>query len=120
MYFIPVDKDFQVYQQRISIYILISFLVFGVSWFFYIASLYSVSQYGNLIRSAYDLFHLDLLKILRLDDLPPDELPQNTEEEREIWKRVFEFITIGEVNGPLIFDYEKPKLQKNTDRHSKP
>jgi hypothetical protein len=115
-YFIPVQDDAYIYQQRIIVYIIVSILALIVFWFFYTTSLYNVSQYGNLIRSTYDIFHLQLLKTLRLDDLPPDEMPENTEEEKQIWKRVCEFIEIGEVNGPLIFDYERPKSRKPAAR----
>lgn len=111
LYFIPVDSELHIYQQRIIVYIIVSVLALAVFWFFYTASLYNVSQYGNLIRSTYDLFHLQLLKVLRLDDLLPDELPDNTHHEKEIWRRVCEFIEIGEVNGPLVFDYDKPNHQ---------
>jgi hypothetical protein len=116
LYFIPVQDDIYIYQQRIIVYVAVSLLALVVFWFFYTTSLYNVSQYGNLIRSTYDIFHLQLLKTLRLDDLPPDELPENTEEEKQIWKRICEFIEIGEVNGPLIFDYEKPKPRKSAAR----
>ena len=112
LYFVPINSAIHIYQQRILIYAVMSLLALGVFWFFYTASLYNVSQYGNLIRSTYDLFHLNLLKTLRLDDLAPDALPENTGEEKEIWKRVCEFIAIGEVNGNFIFDYEKPNSQK--------
>ena len=111
LYFIPVDADATIYKQRIFLYLVICLIALGVFWFFYTASLYNVSQYGNLIRSTYDLFHLNLLKVLRLDDLAPNELPENTEDEKMIWKRICEFIEIGEVNGPLKFDYEKSKVE---------
>jgi len=87
LYFVPINSAIHIYQQRILIYAVMSLLALGVFWFFYTASLYNVSQYGNLIRSTYDLFHLNLLKTLRLDDLAPDALPENTGEEKEIWKR---------------------------------
>lgn len=116
LYFIPINHAINVYQQRIVIYMVVGLMALGVFWFFYTASLYNVSQYANLIRSTYDNFHLNLLKTLRLDDLAPDELPKDTEAEKEIWRRVCEFIAIGEVNGPLIFDYKKSKPQKNVSR----
>ena len=101
-----------IYQQRIFIYLAVSILALVVFWFFYTASLYNVTQYGDLIRSTYDLFHLNLLKALHLDELPPDELPKDTVEEKEIWQRVCEFIEIGEVNGPFKFDYAKSESPK--------
>lgn len=113
LYFIPVSNTSLVYQQRIFIYLAVSIIALAVFWFFYVASLYNVTQYGDLIRSAYDLFHMNLLKALHLDELPIDEWPKDTAEEKEIWQRVCEFIEMGEVNGPFKFDYVKPKSQKS-------
>ncbi|MFZ5857700.1 MAG: hypothetical protein ACOYZ6_12780 [Chloroflexota bacterium] len=112
LYFIPVSNTTLIYQQRIFIYLAISIMALVVFWFFYTASLYNVTQYGDLIRSTYDLFHLNLLKALHLDELHPDELPKDTVEEKEIWQRVCEFIEIGEVNGPFKFDYVKSEHPK--------
>lgn len=71
-----------------------------LSLLFYQASLINVSQYGNMIRSTYDLFRFDLLKQLHLP------LPKDTNEESDTWKKLSELFTIGEKNSPLYFEYE--------------
>ena len=42
-----------------------------------------------MIRSAYDLFRLDLLEHLRL------KTPRNSEEEYYIWKNLRELVNLG-------------------------
>ena len=59
------------------------------SWFFYKASIYSVGSFGLMIRSAYDLFRIDLLKRFRL------KVPSDSWEEFFTWQNLNEFIVLG-------------------------
>lgn len=59
------------------------------AWFFYKASIYSVSSFGLMIRSAYDLFRIDLLKRLRL------KVPSDSWEEFFTWQNLNEYIVLG-------------------------
>lgn len=64
----------------------------GLNIFFNKASIYAVSSFGLMIRSAYDLFRLDLLKQLRL------KMPKDSHEEFYIWKNLNEFIVLGSLS----------------------
>jgi hypothetical protein len=81
-------------------YGLASLFAWGVAWFFYNASLLNVTKYGNLIRSSYDLFRFNLLEKLHL------KLPRDNQREKELWYKLSEFITIGELYGEQYFDYD--------------
>jgi hypothetical protein len=59
------------------------------SWFFYKASIYSVGSFGLMIRSAYDLFRIELLKRFRL------KVPADSWEEFFTWQNLNEFIVLG-------------------------
>lgn len=82
------------------VYLLTGFVTLAIAWFFYNASLMNVSKYGNLIRSAYDLFRFNLLKKLRLP------LPTDNRSEKETWKKVSDLVTIGEIYGEIPFSYQ--------------
>lgn len=64
-------------------------LAFICSVFFYKASIYSVSSFGLMIRSAYDLFRIDLLRQYKL------KIPANLKEEFYTWKDLNEFVVMG-------------------------
>jgi hypothetical protein len=70
-------------------YILFGLLALASNRFFNKAALFSVGGYGAMIRSAYDLFRLDLLEHLRL------KTPKDSEEEYYIWKNLGEFVNLG-------------------------
>jgi hypothetical protein len=70
-----------------------------IAWFFYNASLLNVSKYGNLIRTSYDLFRFNLLEKLHL------KLPATSSQEKDLWKKISDFVTIGELYGKNPFDY---------------
>lgn len=57
--------------------------------FFYNASIFSVSSFGLMIRSAFDLFRLDLLKKLEL------VRPNDSIQEFETWSILNELIVLG-------------------------
>jgi hypothetical protein len=60
-------------------------------------------QYGDFVRSAYDLFRLDLLKALSLPR------PGNVEEERALWESVSGLVVYGHATAiPLRAEGEPP------------
>jgi hypothetical protein len=71
-------------------YIFAGTLAFLVNRFFNRAAIFSVSDFGVMIRSAYDLFRLDLLKQFRL------EQPKDSVEEFQIWKNLGELMILGQ------------------------
>lgn len=81
------------------IYLLAGVGALAIAWFFYTASLLNVTKYGNLIRSSYDLFRFNLLEKLHL------KLPVDTEEEKKIWEKISNLVTIGDLYGEQHFDY---------------
>lgn len=58
-------------------------------YFFYNASIFSVSAFGLVIRSSFDLFRLDLLKKLGV------KKPRDSIEEFKIWNQLNELIVLG-------------------------
>jgi hypothetical protein len=109
LYFIPIDSQTEVYIQRAIIYLVVTLLSLIVAWYFYNASLWNVSQYGNLIRSTFDLFRFNLLESLHLP------FPQDNSDDDEVllWRKVSELITVGKINTPIYLEYSHPK--KSTD-----
>jgi hypothetical protein len=92
----------------------IAYLLAGISaliiaWFFYTASLLNVTKYGNLIRSSYDLFRFNLLEKLHL------KLPANIDEEKLMWRKISDFITIGEIYGKQYFNYPNHVVEETED-----
>lgn len=88
-YFIPINLTQKVYDQRTLIYLFLGGLAVFLSIVFYRASLVSVAEFGDMIRSAYDLFRFDLLQKLHLD------LPANSKMERNQWSTICDVITKG-------------------------
>lgn len=82
-----------------AVYLLTSIGAVALAWFFYNASLLNVSKYGNLIRSSYDLFRFNLLEKLHL------KLPTDSQKEKQLWKKISDFVTIGDLYGENYFDY---------------
>ncbi|MBX3056678.1 MAG: hypothetical protein KF770_09420 [Anaerolineae bacterium] len=92
LYFLPLEvtKAAQrAYVERAWLYLIASGLFVGVAIFFYNASLPAARQYGNMIRSAYDLFRLDLMRTLKLPQ------PANLADEKHTWFLWTEFVTLG-------------------------
>ena len=76
-------------------------LSMGSIWFFNKAALYSVGDFGAMIRSSYDLFRLDLLSQYRIKH------PKNSVEEFEVWKNLGELTILGQASmnfEPLTYD----------------
>jgi hypothetical protein len=108
LYFIPIDLQPHIYLQRTVLYIFISCLGLGLAWYFYTASLWNVSQYGNLIRSTFDLFRFNLLESLHLP-LPENNSDNNQFGEKFIWRKINELMNIGEENGSVYLAYSHSK-----------
>jgi hypothetical protein len=96
--------------QRVEIYLVLGLVAIGVSWFFYRASFPLVQQYGNMIRSAFDLFRFDLLRQLK------QELPEDSEEEYDLWRKISEFIAVGERFGSLPLEYKYQTAADSTGK----
>lgn len=106
LYFVTIDLSPEmqlIYCQRAGLYLFgfIIFLIGGI--FFYNASLTTVFQYGEMIRSSYDLFRLDLFKQFKVP------LPGDLAEEFEKWRVISELIAIGHAGSRvkinLNYDY---------------
>jgi hypothetical protein len=106
LYFIPVDLPLEVYQQRAVLYLVGSGFSLLWFWIFYKAALPVAEQYGNMIRSAFDLFRFELLNQLNLS------LPADSDEETDTWRMVSEFVVLGDPEGTLQFEYETPDTEK--------
>jgi hypothetical protein len=108
LYFLPVDLDPKIYHQRMLIYIAVAAVAMIFALVFYRASLVSVSEFGDMIRSAYDLFRFDLLEKLHY------KLPEDSEKERNLWNRIEKFMLIGyawDEPAPITYQHtprEKP------------
>jgi hypothetical protein len=70
-------------------YVVAGLIALGCNRFFNRAAIYSVSAFGLMIRSAYDLFRIDLLKQLKL------KRPANSIAEFSTWKNLNEFVVLG-------------------------
>jgi hypothetical protein len=71
-------------------YILAAGLALLVNIFFNKAAIFAVGDFGMVIRSAYDLFRMDLLGQFRL------EQPENSGKEFELWQNLGELIVLGQ------------------------
>jgi hypothetical protein len=103
LYFISVDREPLIYQQRIGIYFFIAIVAAIVAWFFYEASLLNVSQYGSMIKTAYDLYRFNLLEAFHI------ELPDTLQAEKKLWKQLGKFMT---GNDQLVTPKEIEMLEK--------
>jgi hypothetical protein len=117
LYFLPIDSEPKVYTQRAIIYLVLALLSLFVSWSFYQASLLNVSQYGNLIRSTFDLFRFNLLESLHIP-LPEDSSNRVGIGEQFLWRKLSELISIGHVNSPIHFKFLHPKRSTDSSTNS--
>jgi hypothetical protein len=106
LYFIPViPEDAIKYEQNAYIYlfnIAIMMLLFAI---FYRAAIPIVVQYGDLVKSAFDLFRFPLINALRLKQ------PKDYDEETDGWENISLFIGHGLLNENIYllpFDYQAP------------
>lgn len=85
---------------RVVAYTILAIISFAVASFFYEASLLNVEQFGASIRSSYDLYRFELLKGLHL------KLPKTYSEEKELWDKIGNFVTLyPDNNMPVDFTY---------------
>jgi hypothetical protein len=88
------------YQLRAIIYVVLAIISLAVAYFFYEASVLNVGQFGDSIRSSYDLYRFDLLRALHLKP------PKTFKEEIELWDRIGNFVTLyPDKNAPIDFTY---------------
>ena len=81
--------DINNYMQPIIIFLAGFIIALIAIRVFYLACVIIVVEYGDLVRATFDLFRADLLIQLNLD------LPENSTDERNYWRRVSRFVTIG-------------------------
>jgi hypothetical protein len=86
-------------------YLVIAGAGIGLSVFFYKASIFSVGSFGLMIRSSYDLFRKELLKKFEIP------LPKNSYDEFYAWKKLNEFMVLG--NHSLTFDILEYDLKED-------
>jgi hypothetical protein len=66
---------------------------------FYLGALPIARYYSSMYCAAFSLYRFEVLKQLKLD------LPHNSREEADTWRKVCELMAVGEEFGPLEFDY---------------
>lgn len=99
----PGPEERSAYLNRAIIYMSLVPIQIMAGFFFYNASLPAARQYGNLIRSAYDLFRFDLAKQLKM------ELFEHSDKEYDTWKIWSEFVALGSLEKErLPFTYHHP------------
>lgn len=91
--------------QMILLYLVLAILGGITAWIFYEASLFNVGQFGDMIRTAYDLYRFNLLEALHLP------LPKSLEDEKQTWRGLSEFMVGNEAFGPINFIYQHPPKQ---------
>lgn len=72
---------------------------FFISYFIYRLGTLVAIGYGQLIRTAFDLYRFDLLKKMH------HPIPDNLEEEWGTWRAITEFCATGQRLGPMQFTY---------------
>lgn len=77
---------------RPSLIGIIAFICLVMFYLFYRCAVLASLNYGRYFRRCFDLFRLDLLKELGLKP------PKNPTKEKELWREVHEFLTLGEGN----------------------
>jgi hypothetical protein len=102
----PIFPDWERVIENSVRYIVAGLLAWGCNRFFHTAAIFSVGDFGMMIRSAYDLFRLDLLEQFRL------KRPKNSVEEFQMWKNLGELIVLGQESmdfQPLRYEVKKQK-----------
>jgi hypothetical protein len=92
MWVSPVTTDpasYLAFLSKATKYLIAAAVGFLSCGFFYNASIFAVSSFGLVIRSAFDLFRLDLLKKLNM------ERPKNSIEEFDTWYNLNELLVLG-------------------------
>lgn len=94
LYFVHIDRGVDVYSQRAILYVAILMISLFMAYLFHRASLFIVSEYGDIIRATYDLFRIDLL--VQLKRKPPKTIVK----ERFVWGEVCRFLNTGDAGKP--------------------
>jgi len=97
---------FTVFLLHVFKYLFVSALGIAICGFFYNASIYSLNSFALMIRSAFDLFRLDLLKKLEV------VRPRDSEREYKTWYNLNEMIVLGSRSltvDTLHYRKEKPE-----------
>jgi hypothetical protein len=84
---------------RVWLYVSLMGFSFAAAYIFHRASLFSVGQYGDMIRGAFDLFRYKLLTALG------QQMPSTLLEEKYKWEAICEFLNVGEYRGDMTLDY---------------
>jgi hypothetical protein len=119
-YFMKLDLSASIYLQRTIIYLILGILACGMAIIFHRASLISVGEFGDMIRSTYDLFRFDLLKQLHFP------LPINPDDELNTWTRVSRFMNIGHMKEmkypvpPTPFQHDWPSSLSKAEKIQDP
>jgi hypothetical protein len=122
VYFIPVQagtKAERIYIERTGLYLVGSMIAIGIAAILCYISVQVAKSYGNMVCSAFDMFRFELLGRFK------QEIPTDSDTEYDLWKKISEFISIGESAGPLPFEYnisvnEKKNLSdKSTSERGK-
>lgn len=96
IYFINVIENNSVkYQQNAYIYMFGVVIMMGLFVLFYRASIPIIIQYGDLVKSAFDLFRLRLIDELNLKS------PSHYPDEIQIWENLSFFIGHGWLNNDI-------------------
>lgn len=77
------------------------------------ASIFSVGDFGMVIRSAYDLYRHDLLRQFHIN------MPVDYVEEFQSWKNIGELLVLGQHNlsyEPLIYHFDDSKKPETGEK----
>jgi hypothetical protein len=89
---------------RLGIYWLIKIaFFFFLSWGFYLSSIGRASEWGDLVKGAFDLYRWKLLEQLGFKNAP-----ENMEAERDLWQTISAQIIYGDRSNARLWDYVSP------------
>ena len=91
-----------IFEQRVWLYGIVAVMALFMSLVFQRAALLSVGEFGDTIRSSYDLFRFDLLRQLHLP------LPVNSNVEQTQWYRLSNFFNLGHDKYSKPLEYQHP------------
>jgi hypothetical protein len=100
LYFISITQPPHFYRDRIIAYLVVALGSLILSRLFHAGAFPVVREYGDMIRSCFDLFRFDLLKQMSLP------LPTDSEQEYVCWQCLSEFMVMGTHRGTLKLSYE--------------
>jgi hypothetical protein len=112
LYFVPINLAVNIYLQRVLLYIGGLFLGLALAYLFHRATLFIVSEYGDLVRSAFDLFRFDLLAQLKRN------YPKDYAEELLLWDDISDFFSVGpnSINNFRPFKYNHGEYTGKADQ----